>query len=577
MFDTISRFIDKINEIIWGTPTILLLIGCGIFMTVLLRFFQVTKIKLWLDNTLFAIFKQKDVRKKDDGKSINQFQAISTALASTIGTGNIAGVATAISTGGPGAIFWMWVSACFGMMTSYSENVLGIFYRKKNSDGEWCGGPMYYINDGLSQKKHLKKLAKPLSVFFALLLIGATFGIGNMTQANSISDSLKGTLSVSVYVTAAVLMLLTFLIISGGVKRIAGVTEKLVPFMALFYILATLFIIISNSHDIPHVFSSIFKNAFSFKAVFGATGGIAIKKCVSMGFRRGIFSNEAGLGASVTVNASSNIKEPAKQGMWGIFGVFVDTIIVCSMTAFVLLSTHVEALPLEKALDNVSSKVQYVYIGEEDGFEGGKVRLTDINPNRILVTNKEGKTYTLNKDDEIIEVNLSRSDEYSYANVMALKGIYNKRGNLTNIALDKVDGVSLMTLAFNERFGKVASIMLAVSVVLFAFSTIIGWSFYGAKATEYLFGKKSVKFFKVAFVIFTFIGAIAKLNVVWGISDALNGLMALPNLIALFALSGTVVKITNNYLSRKNGEKIKPMLSAHADIQKETEEKLDEE
>ncbi|MCM1544388.1 MAG: sodium:alanine symporter family protein [Ruminococcus sp.] len=570
MFESLNGIIDKLNSIIWGVPTIAILIGTGIFFTVMLNFFQFSKMKLWLDNTLFAIFKRKNVRSAGDKTTISQFQAVSTALAATIGTGNIAGVATAISAGGPGAVFWMWVSALFGMMTSYSENTLGIYYRRKNADGEWCGGPMYYIKDGLSEKKHLKKFAKPLSVIYALFLIGASFGIGNMTQANSISNSIHSSFGVSVYITAAVLAVVTLAVISGGVKRIGNVTEKLVPFMALFYIAATLWIFISNYKFMPHVFASIFTNAFSLKAVFGATGGIAIKKCISMGFRRGIFSNEAGLGASVTVGSCSNVKEPAEQGMWGIFQVFVDTIIVCTMTAFVLLSTQVEAKPLDKALENVSTKTQYVCI-KTNSTQSEKVMLTDIEASEIIKKSSDGKAYTAAANGKQFAVHLKSSEDYSYTNIMALTGIANQNGEITDIKLENVDGVSLITLAFSQQFGNVAATVLAIAIVLFAFSTVIGWSFYGTKAIEYLFGRKGVGIYKIIFVAVAFVGAISKLNVVWGISDMLNGLMTVPNLIALLALSGTVAKITKNYLRRKNGEQIMPMLSADEVIQFEME------
>ncbi|MGN1418805.1 MAG: alanine/glycine:cation symporter family protein [Acutalibacteraceae bacterium] len=560
MFDSISAVTEKINEIIWGFPTIVLLLACGIFFSVLLKFFQFTKIRLWLSNTLFSLFK-KDVRKTGDSKGISQFQAVSTALAATIGTGNIAGVATAISAGGPGAVFWMWFSACFSMMTSYSENVLGIFYRKKNESGEWCGGPMFYMKEGLSQNSKTKKFAKPLAVLYAFLLMIAALGIGNMTQANSISESVGSVFGFSVYAVAAVLTLIALAVIAGGVKRIAGVTEKLVPFMALFYFLTTLYIFVLNYKTIPYVFSSIFKNAFSFRAVFGAAGGLAIKKCVSMGFRRGIFSNEAGLGASVTVNACSDVKEPAKQGMWGIFQVFTDTLVICTMTAFALLSTTVHAVPLSQALENLSSQTQYVYIGEEKDFSGGKLMLADMNANRIIKKDDSGKAYTAKSGNGSFTVKLAYSDEYTYSNVMALRPVTDKDGNITDITLSSVDGVSLVLLAFSERFGSVASVLLCISIVLFAFSSIVGWSFYGAKATEYIYGKKGAKIYKGIYILFVFIGAVSKLDLVWRVSDIFNGLMAIVNVLCLFALSGTVVKITQNYLDRKNGKPVSPLIS----------------
>ncbi len=554
-------FIRQLNEIIWGYPAVTLLLGCGIYFSVRLKFFQFTKIKLWLDNTLLAIFKSDEVRKSKKRGNLTQFQAVSTALAATIGTGNIAGVATAISAGGPGAVFWMWVSAFFGMMTSYAENVLGIYYRKKNENAQWSGGPMIYIKNGLSRFKITKRIAFPLATVYAVLLIGASFGIGNMSQSNSISDALSSTFNIPVYLTAVIIASLTFLVISGGVKRIGSVTEKIVPFMALFYITAALYIFVSNYKQIPFVFSSIFKSAFSLRSLMGAGSGLIIKKAVSVGFRRGIFSNEAGLGASVTVNSVSDIKEPVKQGMWGIFQVFVDTVIVCTMTSFVLISTSVGAVPVSEGIKNISSETQYVYVGEKVQDDDGKVMITDTNPSYY-------KTSENSSQNGIV---LSDGKDYSFTGIMALKGIYDDNQNLVDVSLNPVDGVSLVTLAFRSRFGNFAAVLLAVSVVLFAFSTVIGWSFYGCKAVEFISGKKGVKIYKLIFVLVSFIGAVIKLSVVWEISDIFNGLMVLPNLIALFALSSTVIKITDNYLKRQSGKNITPMYSAYENIQLEME------
>lgn len=571
MADKISSVVKAVNDVVWGFPTITLLIGCGIFFTLLLKFFQFTKIKLWLDNTLFALFKKSDVRKNESKSGISQFQAVSTALASTIGTGNISGVATAIVAGGPGAIFWMWISACFGMMTSYSENVLGIYYRRKDGEDKWQGGPMYYIRDGLKGKKGLGKIAKALAVLYCVFLIFASFGIGNMTQANSISASIHSTFGVSVIIIGILLAIIVLLVVTGGINSIGRVTEKLVPFMAIFYILMTVYVFLSNYKLIGHVFSSIFTNAFSFKAVFGAAGGIAIKKCVSMGFRRGIFSNEAGLGGSVTVSSCSNVKEPAKQGMWGIFQVFVDTIIVCTMTSFVLLSTTVTAVNMDTAMENLAADptvVQYVCLDESAINSNGKVLICDSKTNRLYnVSSTEAKQYDVNG----FKTEISQNGEYVYSNVCAVSAKTDSSGNITEIKIGEVNGASLVMLAFSERFGKLTSVLLSIAVVLFAFSTILGWSFYGTRAMEYLFGKKSVKYYKAIFTAITFVGCVSEISIVWDISDTFNGLMAIPNIIALLALSGTVAAITKNYLRRQKGEKIKPMLSYDKEIQKDME------
>lgn len=480
LFVTIAAINDKINSIVWGIPMLVLIISTGIYMTVRTNFFQVTKAKYVNQETFFAIFTKKSVTKTDDKKSISQFQALSTALAATIGTGNIAGVASAITIGGPGAVFWMWVSAFFGMMTNYSENVLGIFYRRKNDRNEWSGGAMYYIEQGLKEKAGFRHAAKPLAVTFSIFCVLASFGIGNMTQVNSIAGALNGSFGIKPIVTGIAIAVISSLVIVGGIKRIGQVTEKIVPFMALAYILGTIFILINNFNQIPEVLASIFKGAFGFDAVAGGISGTLIKQAVTMGFKRGVFSNEAGLGSSVMVHSSSDVKEPVIQGMWGIFEVFFDTIIVCTLTAFTVLSTG--------ALE-------------------------------------------------------------------------------TGLA-----GVPLVSAAFTHGFGDFAGKFVSLAILLFAFSTVLGWSFYGAKATEYLFGTKYTIVYKVLFIIFIVVGSTMSLDLAWNISDTLNGLMAIPNLIGVLLLSGTVVNITKDYVNRniKNVKsKKEPLLSAYEDINSE--------
>ncbi|MBN2874665.1 MAG: alanine:cation symporter family protein [Spirochaetales bacterium] len=477
-----------INGVVWGVPMLVLIIGTGIYMTVRTGFFQVTRTKEVSNRTFFAIFNKKSVRKTNDKKAITQFQALSTALAATIGTGNIAGVATAISIGGPGAVFWMWVSAFFGMMTNYSENVLGIFYRKKNIKGEWTGGAMYYLQNGLKDKEGIAAFGKPLAVIFSVFAVLASFGIGNMTQVNSIASALHDSFGITHLATGIIIAILTSLVIIGGIKRIGQVTEKIVPFMAFAYIVGSLVILVINARQIPVVFGSIVQGAFGIQAVGGGISGALIKKAMTMGFKRGVFSNEAGLGSSVMVHSASDVKEPVVQGMWGIFEVFFDTIIVCTLTAFAVLSTG---------------------------------------------------------------------------------------------ALDMgVTGVPLVSAAFSHGFGSFAGKFISIAVLLFAFSTVLGWSFYGEKAMEYLFGTKSTIYYKAVFLVFIVIGATMKLALAWDISDTLNGLMAIPNLIGVLALSGTVIAITKDYTKRKilkTETSVEPMLSAYPDIQQEQLEKLREE
>lgn len=454
------QLLEKISEtlggIVWGNGMLLLILGTGMYLTVRTGFFQLRKFPLILRKTIVSIFKDKEVTKSGDHKTLSQFQAMSTALAATMGTGNIAGVATALTLGGPGAIFWMWLSAFFGMMTVFGENVLGLYHRYKNSKGEWTGGPMVYIEKGLG--------AKPLGKAYALFCVLASFGMGNMAQVNSISTALDASFRIPPLATGIAAALLVGIILLGGIKRIGKVTEKIIPFVSLAYILGAILIIVINFKSLPAVFQEIFQGAFGFDAAAGGISGALVKQAVSVGFRRGVFSNEAGLGSSVMVHAASDIKEPVHQGMWAVFEVFLDTIVCCTLTALAVLST---------------------------GVLGG-----------------------------------------------------------TGAGGAPLDGAPLVIAAFESGFGRFAGVFVSVSVALFAFATLLGWSFYGSKAVEYLFGEKSVGIYKLIFAAVIIAGAVAELKVVWGLSDVLNGLMAVPNLIALLLLSKTVTRETKSYLSR---------------------------
>lgn len=492
MIEIIASINDKINNFVWGLPMLVLLVGTGILMTILTKVFQITHIGYWMKHTIGSIFTDKHITKHTEqhDKSISQFQSLCTALAATIGTGNIVGVASALICGGPGAIFWMWIVAFFGMMTNYSENVLGIYYRRKNEKGEWSGGAMYYLRDGLGAKKGMKQVGAVLAVLFSIFCLLASFGIGNMSQINSIAGNMKAAFKIPNVVTGIVLMILAALVILGGIKRIANVTEKLVPFMAIIYIIGALVICIANISQFGAVFGAIFKGAFAMKAVGGGIVGSGIKLAVTWGMKRGVFSNEAGLGSSVMVHSSSNVKEPVRQGMWGIFEVFADTIVVCSLTAFTVLSSG----------------------------------LVDLN---------------------------------------------------TGAVLSSSEGSALVGEAFATVFGAAGPAFIAVAILLFAFSTVLGWSHYGTKAFEYLFGSKATIVYRVIFIVFILGGATMSLDLAWELSDTFNGLMAIPNLIGVIALSPIVSKITKNYVSRKiKGENTEPMLSAFPDIQKMQEEDL---
>ncbi len=508
-FTKLTEVNGVVNSFVWGTFGLVLLVGTGILMTVLTKFFQVTHIGHWFKQTIGSVFKKSisgHTGKKD--KSISQFQSMCTALAATVGVGNIAGVASAIATGGAGAVFWMWVAAFFGMMTNFSENVLGIFYRRKNLQGEWSGGAMYYLQDGLGSKKGFKWIGKVLAVLFAIFALLASFGIGNMGQVNKIVanfqsafkiDALssivlygEGDSAVSLYsvIIGAVILVLVALIVLGGVKRIGAVAEKIVPFMVILFVLGSLVIIGVNYDAVGAAFGSIFKTAFNPVAAAGGTFGYLVSTVITQGFKRGVFSNEAGLGSSVMVHSNSKVKEPVQQGMWGIFEVFVDTIVVCTMTALVILTSGVYNLATGTVAQGAGSEA-------------------------TLVANAFDTVFTFG-------------------------------------------GVN------------VGSMFIAIAIFLFAFTTVLGWSHYGTKAFEYLFGTKATVVYKIIFVLMIMSGAMMTSSIAWDISDTFNGLMMIPNLIGVISLSGLVVKITKNYIDRKlKGKDVRPMLSAYPEVQEE--------
>ncbi|MBO5275196.1 MAG: sodium:alanine symporter family protein [Clostridia bacterium] len=503
ILDQIAAINSKIYSVVWGIPSLVLLIGTGILLTCCTKVFQVSHLGHWWKETIGSLFrKDSSSTKKTDKKSISQFQALCTALAATVGTGNIAGVAEAIVLGGPGAVFWMWIAAFFGMMTNFSENVLGIYFRRRNKDGEWSGGAMYYLKDGLGKKKGCGGIASVLAVLFACFAILASFGIGNMGQVNKIVLNMEraffsnvewtlGGINMINFCIGLVLLLIGALIIIGGLQRIASVAERVVPFMAVAYVVLGLVVIAVNYDQIIPAFASIFKYAFGIRAIGGAAVGITIKTVIVQGCKRGVFSNEAGLGSSVMVHSSSNVKEPVRQGMWGIFEVFFDTMIICTMTALIALTS-------------------------------GAIDLT------------------------------------------------------TGLAVKGTDDATLIGQAFGNIFSKPGEWFVAIAMLLFAFTTVLGWSQYGSKAVEYLFGLKGVKVYKVIFVVMIISGAVMTSSLAWDISDTFNGLMMIPNLIGVVSLFPLVMKITRNYVNRKIKSKDEaPMLSYDAEIEKEMASKLD--
>lgn len=459
MLQIIETINTAVNNFIWGVPAMVCIFGVGLYLSIRTNFLQIRKFPYAIKTTLGRIFRKRDA---SDG-AITPFQAVCTALAATVGTGNIAGVAGAIAIGGPGAIFWMWVSALFGMCTKYAEVTLAVHFREINANGELVGGPMYYIKNGLGKKWHW------LAYLFAAFGVLTVFGTGNATQVNTITTAINSALMnyniinenavpTSNLIIGIVIAVLIAMILLGGIKRIGQVTEKLVPFMALLYIILGFGVIILNIQNVPSVFASIFRGAFQPSAVTGGIVGsmfLSLKKGVS----RGIFSNEAGLGTGSIAHACADTKKPVKQGMFGIFEVFTDTIVICTLTALVILCSGVP------------------------------------------------------------------------------------------IAYGEAAGAELTISGFTSTYGSWVSIFTAVAMCCFAFSTALGWGLYGARCIEFLFSEKVIKPFMVVYSLVAILGATANLGLMWNIAETFNGLMAIPNLIALFLLSGTVVKLTKEYFA----------------------------
>ncbi len=442
---TFEDWIGKISGWVWGPPLLILLVGTGIYLTVRIGFLQMRLLPYSLK---LAFTKQQDKQSEGD---ISHFQALMTALAATVGTGNIAGVATAVFTGGPGAVFWMWITAFFGMATKYAEAVLAVKYRVEDENGEMSGGPMYYLERGLGQKW--------LGVLFALFGAVAAFGIGNLVQSNSVASVVQSTFSVPAWVTGIVLTLFTALAILGGIKSIGKVTALFVPVMALFYLVAGLAVMILNFDLVPAAIALIFTDAFTGEAVAGGALGTVIR----MGVARGVFSNEAGLGSAPIAAAAAKTDLPGRQALVSMTQVFIDTIVICSITGITIV----------------------------------------------------------------------------------MGGLYT--GDVT--------AADLTSATFAKFLGHSGSIIVAVGLLFFASSTIIGWSYYGEKCFSYLFSKNVVIYYRIAYVVAVFIGAISQLQIVWGVADIMNGLMALPNLIGLLGLSGVVVIETRKILNAIKEEK----------------------
>ena len=457
MLQTIEAVNSAVNNFIWGVPAMICIIGVGLYLSIRTRFLQIRKFPYAIKTTIGRVFRKREA----SDSAMTPFQAVCTALAATVGTGNIAGVAGAIAIGGPGAVFWMWISAALGMCTKFSEVTLAVHFRETNARGELIGGPMYYIKNGLG--KNWRWLATLFSLFGVLTV----FGTGNATQVNTITTAINSALlnyhlinedavSTSNLIIGIIIAILVATVLLGGVKRIGRVTEKLVPFMALIYIVLSLGVILLNLNRVPSVFASIVEGAFSPASVTGGVVGsffLSMKKGVS----RGIFSNEAGLGTGSIAHACADTKKPVKQGFFGIFEVFTDTIVICTLTALVILCSG------------------------------------------------------------------------------------------TPVGYGEAAGAELTISGFTSTYGNWVSIFTAIALCCFAFSTIIGWGLYGARCIEYLLKEKSIKPFMVAYSLVAIIGATADLGLMWSVAETFNGLMAIPNLIALFLLSGTVARLVKQY------------------------------
>ena len=446
--ELISEINGKLNDIVWGPVMLALLIWMGLFLSSETKFLQFRKFGYMLKNTILGVFSSNQHEK--DASGVSPFQAVATAMAGTIGTGSIAGIATAIVSGGPGAIFWMWVSALLGMVTKYAEIVLSLHFREKNSKGEWVGGPMYYIRNGLKLKW--------LAALFAIFAMFACMGTGNATQSNSIAVALNSMFNIAPWITGAVLTIIAAGVILGGMRRIASVNEKLVPLMAVFYVVCSVVALILNIDKIPAAFSLIFKEAFNIRAAGGGVAGYGIMTAMHYGFSRGVFSNEAGLGSAPIAHAASSTKDPVKQGLWGMFEVFFTTIVICTLSGLIVLSS----------------------------------------------------------------------------------GLWNT---------GEYQGSALSIAAFNSAIPTVGGIGVTLATIFFALSTILGWAYYGEVCIQYLVKKsdRAIFIYRCIYVAVVFIGAVGNLDLIWSISETMNGLMIIPNMIGVIGLYRVVTKLTKEH------------------------------
>ena len=474
--EIINDIVKELGDFAWGPFMIVFLVGTGLYLSIITKFVQFRR----LGTSFKLLFTHRDATEDGD---ISPFSALMTSLSATIGTGNIVGVATAIASGGPGAVFWLWITALVGGASKYTEALLAVKYREINEKGEYSGGPMYYIKNGMGSKWTW------LATAFALFGVIASFGIGNLSQANSVSTSLQSTFGIPLWVSGMIIALFTALVLIGGVKSIGRVSDKIVPFMSLAYIIVAITALVVNFEKLPTALGWIFGNAFTGHAIGGGLLGSVIR----YGVARGVFSNEAGMGRAAIAHGAASTNDPVKQGLIGSLGSFIDSIIICSMTALIILTSPV------------------------------------VNVN----------------DDGIMTMLADNGMEYP----ITMKVELEEQG------IKFLEGAAITNAAMDSAVPGFGGVIISIALVFFAYSTILGWYYYGSKCLEYLAGIKAVEIYKWIFVCCTVLGATTKINLVWNISDAFNGLMAIPNLIAMIALSPVVIKMTKEYDQKRKEQK----------------------
>lgn len=548
--ETLANVLQRIDDVVWGPVMLLLLVGTGIFLTIK------TKALCWrnLPYAIKSVLSKEARQKKGDG-DVSPFSALTTALAATIGTGNIVGVATAMVSGGPGALVWMWLSAAFGITSKFSECMLAIKYREVNEKGEMSGGPMYTMKKAFCHKK----TGAIMGWLFALFAVIASFGIGNLTQANSISTALNATYNIPFSITGIVITVLALLIILGGIKSISKVSQVVVPIMALFYIISGMIVIIGNVANLPAGLSMIFKMAFSVKAVGGGLCGTIVAtmmQSMRYGIARGVFSNEAGMGSAAITAAAATTTDPVRQGYINMTGTFWDTIVVCTITGLCIASSGV--------LGSTSTTQKGFYEWQQEQLV---IHAANQSHQETTVTayqiSQKGNTLTLTQDSKKTSLQLtpSVSQKNKGHNVVCNPGSHqlngewkDDSGNIYSFKNGKYQykellvGSALTIKAFETVLGKTGAFLITLGIALFAFSTILGWEYHGEKALEYLLGTHKFNIiYRVLFSLLAYFGATTTLEIAWTFSDIANALMAIPNLICLLALSNVVKKELERY------------------------------